>query len=334
MNRAIAVLAAFLLGGCGGMQPKEPMRPEPFVVDEILIKGESPGGGLKPEKQSEEELKFEKNRNGEQKENESGEPRPKGLAYDMPFSMRTAYVPGQAMHPEKLVLEQSKLLAIGASAMLFFSLYNENAVPRQGGAYASSKEAADRVAEQNLRAWYSRRERYKSDVYGLFYRHGPDSNLLDMKLEELKSCKTHVWVKASHSHAKPGSNLNENIWGVGLACRINAGEKHRWWWSVDTLRNSHRLTTYLVGPIYQYELFEFYGFRFLPGIHAPLTYYNMPVRRNGEPVDRVGVKKLILVPGVSIESGGPLKGITIDIGRIPIADVTVERLSIQGYFLF
>lgn len=43
MNKTIVVFTVLVLGGCGGMQQKEPAQLEPFVANEALIKGETLG---------------------------------------------------------------------------------------------------------------------------------------------------------------------------------------------------------------------------------------------------------------------------------------------------
>lgn len=213
-----------------------------------------------------------------------------------------------------------------AIALLLLLLGFQSASQSQGIRFDGDKEAADRMAAKNLQIWMTQKERHNSPAYGPFYRYGPESNLLDLDLEKTGNCRTHIWGKASHSHAKPGGDLNEDTAGLGIACRINKSQTHRFWWAADSIRNSVRKTASFTGPIYEYPLFKVFDFQVLAG--GQLAFINYETQRGPS------VKGVIVVPGLTIEGGGPFRGFALDVGRIPLADVTMMRISVRAYVLF
>jgi hypothetical protein len=223
-----------------------------------------------------------------------------------------------------------------ALALFLLSFQAEGAAGKEK--FDLEKREADRVTTRNLQVW-NRDQKYRQDsfAYGPFHLHGP-INVFDLAFDNMKICRTHIWGKSNHSHASPGSDLNETNTGIGYACRINENDTHRWWWAADTIRNSHRLPANFTGPIYQYPLFEVGGLKFLVGGQmAFMNYYN-PVREGGDPSGRIvgqrSANLIMGVPGWTVEGTGRFKYLAFDWGRIPLADVTIMRFSLQARFLW
>ena len=274
MNRTIVAFTVIALGGCGGMQQKEPVRLEPFVANEALVKDETPDDGRKGDG-----LKLR-----HAQEEDSGSYPPKTPAHDVIFFyVRVALSPaerspglgtlsvaqGQRQIADLIQRASRQIRKPGASHGIGSRISLENLV--QAGMFPVEQDP-----------WRAAISDTSKDL---------DYTRFEVDLEKKRKWAVNIWGRSDHEG--PAKNKNENNGGIGLRLFLD----ERSFLSADFLRNSVRGDTEILTWGREWKMFEIWGYQFswvanlshiryvIPGkgvVHVPIIPIPALAIRNGD----------------------------------------------------